>query len=119
MRSYRSGKNVLPSSSLKYIFAGPELKDVICRYNLFSGGGVLPPLWGLGVYYRGYGDADAAGILKLASYFREKHIPVSVMGLEPGWQSHAYSCSLTWTLERTSCPISFILSSCSRNWARY
>ena len=39
-----------------YVFAGPSMKDAVCRYNLFAGGGCLPPLWGLGVMYRGKGD---------------------------------------------------------------
>ena len=35
-----------------YIFAGPDMRQAVQRYNLFSGGGCLPPMWGLGVWYR-------------------------------------------------------------------
>jgi alpha-D-xyloside xylohydrolase len=35
-----------------YLFAGPELRHAVQRYNLFCGGGVLPPEWGLGFWYR-------------------------------------------------------------------
>jgi alpha-D-xyloside xylohydrolase len=28
------------------------------------------------------------------------NIPCDMLGLEPGWQSHAYSCSLAWSKER-------------------
>ncbi len=31
-----------------YLFAGPEMVDAVRRYNIFSGGGVIPPEWGLG-----------------------------------------------------------------------
>src|SRR4051812_346857 len=45
-----------------YLFAGPTMMDVVRRYNLFSGGGVEPPEWGLGFWYRAYGRANAAEI---------------------------------------------------------
>ena len=91
-----------------YLFAGPTMREAVSRYNLFSGGGCLPPLWGLGMYYRGFGQFNAADILKLAHYFREKHIPVTVFGLEPGWHSHAYSCTYTWNKERWPDPEAFL-----------
>jgi alpha-D-xyloside xylohydrolase len=31
-----------------YIFAGPTPLDAVRRFNLYSGGGCLPPRWGLG-----------------------------------------------------------------------
>jgi alpha-glucosidase (family GH31 glycosyl hydrolase) len=35
-----------------YVFAGPSPLDAVRRYNLFSGGGALPPKWGLGFLNR-------------------------------------------------------------------
>jgi hypothetical protein len=35
-----------------YVFAGPTPLDAVRRYNLYSGGGVLPPKWGLGFLHR-------------------------------------------------------------------
>src|SRR6185437_3869407 len=35
-----------------YYFSGPSMLAAIQRYNLFSGGGVAPPEWGLGFWYR-------------------------------------------------------------------
>src|SRR5882762_3054299 len=40
-----------------YLFAGPAMLDAVRRYNLFSGGGVLPPKWGLGFWYRAASNA--------------------------------------------------------------
>lgn len=91
-----------------YVFAGPTMRDAVSRYNLFSGGGCLPPLWGLGMYYRGYGKFNAEDILKLARYFRERHLPVTVFGLEPGWHSRAYSCSYAWSKDRWPDPDAFL-----------
>lgn len=91
-----------------YIFEGPRLIQAIQRYNLFSGGGCVPPLWGLGVWYRGKGDFNADDCLKLGKEFRDKHIPCDVWGLEPGWQTQAYSCSFLWNKGRFPDPDAFI-----------
>jgi len=91
-----------------YVFAGPALGDAIRRYNLYSGGGCLPPLWGLGMWYRGYTKFAAADILRLAQDFRERHLPFDVMGLEPGWHTHAYSCTFAWSPERWPDPDGFL-----------
>jgi len=79
-----------------YVFDGPAMLDVIRRYNLFSGGGAMPPLWGLGLKYRAKSTFSDKEVKKFARYFREKHIPCDMFGLEPGWHSAAYSCSFTW-----------------------
>ena len=80
-----------------YLFAGPDMQKAIQRYNLFSGGGCLPPMWGLGVWYRCKADADESRVRATAEYFRENKIPCDVLGLEPGWQTHSYSCSYLWS----------------------
>jgi alpha-D-xyloside xylohydrolase len=79
-----------------YLFSGPGMLDVVRRFNLFSGGGVNPPEWGLGFWYRIQAKATDEEVLRLAKEFRERKIPCDVMGLEPGWQTHAYSCSFLW-----------------------
>lgn len=79
-----------------YIFDGPTMKESIQRYNLYSGGGCMLPTWGLGVKYRGKGEYSDVKTQKLASYFRENKIPCDMFGLEPGWQTEAYSCSFVW-----------------------
>lgn len=80
-----------------YVFAGPALRQAIERYNLFAGGGTLPPAWGLGVWYRTHIDFDQSEVIELADMLRERDIPCDVIGLEPGWQSQAYSCTYTWS----------------------
>ncbi|MCL2773143.1 MAG: glycoside hydrolase family 31 protein [Oscillospiraceae bacterium] len=82
-----------------YLFAGNSqsgldcVADVCRRYVLFSGGGAMPPLWGLGVWYRACGQFNETEVLDMASLLRDENMPVSVLGLEPGWHSHAYSCT--------------------------
>ncbi|MDR3147501.1 MAG: hypothetical protein LBU00_03880, partial [Treponema sp.] len=76
-----------------YIFTGADVADCCRRYVLFSGGGAMPPLWGLGVWYRAYGKFNEQELLAAARLLRDEDMPVTVLGLEPGWHSHAYSCT--------------------------
>lgn len=80
-----------------YIFAGPDMMAAVQRYNLFSGGGCLPPMWSLGLWYRASGELGQKEVLGFLHEFRERHIPCDVFGLEPGWHSRAYSCSFAWS----------------------
>lgn len=80
-----------------FFFQGNTIKESVQRYNLFSGGGAMPPLWGLGVKYRVKGDFQQDDVIDMASYFREHQIPCDVLGLEPGWHTKAYSCSYVWS----------------------
>lgn len=91
-----------------YVFAGPAVLEAVERYNLFSGGGVVPPLWGLGVQYRGYAKLGADETLSLAASIRADHIPCDVWGVEPGWQSKAYSCSFVWNTNQFPNPDGFL-----------
>lgn len=91
-----------------YIFCGESMLDAVARYNLFSGGGALVPRWGLGVMYRGYWLGDGAHMLRLARQLREQHIPCDIFGLEPGWQTHAYSCTYQWDPARYPDPAAFL-----------
>lgn len=97
-----------------YWFSGPSLRDAVMRYVRFCGGGCLPPLWGLGNWYRGKADYTAADFLNLIDRFRADGIPVDVVGVEPGWQTRSYSCSFVWNPERFPEPGRFIAESAAR-----
>lgn len=90
-----------------YIFAGRDISDVVSRYNLFCGGGALPPLWGLGIHYRGDSAFTAEEHIQLAKSFREEGIPCDMWGLEPKWQDQTYSCSYKWNLTNFPDPAAF------------
>jgi alpha-D-xyloside xylohydrolase len=79
-----------------FVFNGPTIKNALQRYNLFSGGGALPALWGMGVQYRMKAESKQQDVYNMAAYFRDNHIPVDVFGLEPKWQTASYSCSYVW-----------------------
>ena len=83
-----------------FVFGGPDMLTAVQRYNVFSGGGCLPPLWGLGVWYRTYVHSTQEDVLRQAAMLRRTHMPCDVFGLEPGWQTRAYSCSYVWDAVR-------------------
>src|SRR5579875_1431684 len=99
-----------------YLFAGPEILDAVRRYNVFSGGGFVPPEWGLGFWYRPESRATQASTLALAQEFREKKIPCDVIGLEAGWQTHAYSCTFVWNTDRFPDPKAFVNAAGAMNY---
>ena len=79
-----------------YVIEGDTITDIVSQYNMLSGGGCDVPEWGLGLLYRCYGQWDTKKIREVADYFRDNNIPCDTLGLEPGWHSHAYSCTYTW-----------------------
>lgn len=99
-----------------YIFLGPSLKAALGRYNLFSGGGCLPPLYGLGLKYRLFTKMNQGQAVKICETFRREKIPCDTIGLEPGWHSHSYSCSYKWSKERFPRPAAFIKKLAAKNF---
>ncbi len=99
-----------------YVFAGPTALLAVQRYNLFSGGGPVPPLWGLGVAYRGALSSSAAEILALADTFRREDIPCDIFGVEPGWQTQTYSSSFVWNRTKFPDPEGFIAKMHAKNF---
>jgi alpha-D-xyloside xylohydrolase len=98
-----------------YLFGGPEMLDAVRRYNVFSGGGFAPPEWGLGFWYRMDARGTQQSALALAQEFRERKMPCDVIGLEPGWQTHAYSCTFVWDRDRFPDPDGFVRSAREMN----
>lgn len=57
----------------------------------------MPPMWGLGNFYRCCGQFHEQQVLDIADSFRKMSLPCDILGLEPGWQSKSYSCSYSWS----------------------
>lgn len=91
-----------------YVFAGPTALDAVRRYNLFNGGGVLPPRWGLGFTQRVKTLFTADSVKKEVATFREKGYPLDFVGLEPGWQSKSYPGTFEWDSTRFPNPRAFV-----------
>jgi alpha-D-xyloside xylohydrolase len=90
------------------VFAGPTPMDAVRRYNLFCGGGVLPPKWGLGFLTRTPTRYSAEQALNEILEFRKNGIPLDMLGLEPGWHDQAYPCSFEWDSNRFPDPAKFL-----------
>lgn len=99
-----------------YLFAGPSMLDAVRRYNLFSGAGPVPPEWALGFWYRADARANHQQAITLARDFRDQKIPCDVLGLEPGWQTHAYSCTFVWEKSRFPDPAAFLADAKNLNY---
>jgi alpha-glucosidase (family GH31 glycosyl hydrolase) len=91
-----------------FVFAGPTMLDAVRRYNLFNGGGALPPKWGLGFLARTPTRYGAEQALEEIDEFRRHGIPLDMLGLEPGWQDQAYPCSFEWDAARFPDPSRFL-----------
>ncbi|MRX47023.1 glycoside hydrolase family 31 protein [Pedobacter puniceum] len=91
-----------------YVFAGPKPLQVMQRYNLFNGGGYLPPRWGLGFTQRVKTKFTDAEVKEEVQAFQDKGYPLDFVGLEPGWQSWAYPGSFTWDKGRYPNPQAFV-----------
>lgn len=93
-----------------YFIYGGDIRSVLAGYTMLTGRPYLPPKWGLGLWYRMHHEWNADKTIEVADHFRSKHIPCDVIGLEPGWQTHAYSCSYVWNKERFPDPPGYVRS---------
>jgi alpha-glucosidase (family GH31 glycosyl hydrolase) len=100
---------LVPAAGVEvYVFSGPTMLDSVRRYNLFCGGGALPPKWGLGFMTRTPTGYTAAQVLSEVAEFRKRGIPLDMIGLEPGWHDHAYPTSFQWDAARFPDPAGFL-----------
>ena len=100
---------IIPGETVDvYIFAGPTTMNVVQRYNLFNGGGCLPPKWGLGFTQRVPVLYNQDDVLREVREFEDHDFPLDFIGLEPGWQSRAYPCTLEWDSTRFPHPKEFL-----------
>jgi alpha-D-xyloside xylohydrolase len=108
-RPYSDGVDMLvpASGAVIYVIAGPTTLDVVRRFNLFNGGGPIPPRWGLGFTQRVQRLYNADQVAKEAADFESKGYPLDFIGLEPGWQSKSYPCTLQWDSTRFAHPAAF------------
>lgn len=92
---------LVPATGVELLlFAGPTMLDAVRRYNLYNGGGALPPRWGLGFWHRTptlFSDQD---VKNEVAEFEKRGFPLSVIGLEPGWHTKAYPCTYEWDKSR-------------------
>jgi len=90
------------------VFSGNSMLDIVSRYNLYCGGGAMPPLWGLGFWHRVHAHFGAEQTENEVKEFEENDFPLDVIGLEPGWMTKSYPCTFEWQKKRFPDPSAFV-----------
>jgi len=97
----------------------PTPLDAVRRYNLFCGGGAMPPRWGLGFLaprelqaQRQPGACRGRGVTASAG------MPCDVIGLEPGWHSASYPCTFGGARTVSTKPARFVKALLRRGFPR-
>ena len=100
---------LIPAEGVEVIlFAGPTMLDAVRRFNLYNGGGTLPPRWGLGFWHRVPTLFSDKEVYDEVAEFEKRGFPLSVIGLEPGWMSRSYPCTYEWDKGRFPDPEGFV-----------
>jgi len=63
-----------------YVFSGRTPLEVVQRYNLYCGGGVLPPKWSLGFWHRMRTKSSTIDVLEDIQNFDQYNFPIDVPG---------------------------------------
>lgn len=102
---------VIPDTGVEIlVFGGPSVQNVVQRYNLYCGGGYLPPKWGLGFWQRTPTLYNEKDVQTEVDGFKKHNFPLDVVGLEPGWHSASYPCTFDWDKTRFPNPAPFVKS---------
>jgi alpha-glucosidase (family GH31 glycosyl hydrolase) len=100
---------VIPEEGVELVlFTGKNLMEVVQRFNLYCGGGIIPPKWGLGFWQRTPTLYKEQDVRDEAAGFEQNNFPLDVVGLEPGWHSKSYPCTFEWDGGRFPDPANFI-----------
>ena len=100
---------LVPAEGVEIVlFGGPTMLDVVRRFNLYNGGGALPPKWGLGFWHRVPTLFSDKEVNEEVAEFEKRGFPLSVIGLEPGWMSRSYPCTYEWDATRFPDPEGFV-----------
>lgn len=100
---------LIPAEGVEVImFAGESMLDVVSRFNLYCGGGFIPPKWGLGFWHRLPTPWGEQEVTSEVNEFEKRGFPLDVVGLEPGWHSKSYPCTWEWQTKRFPDPAAFV-----------
>lgn len=100
---------LVPAEGIEMVvFAAASMLDVVRKFNLYNGGGTLPPKWGLGFWQRVPTKSTEADVNREVAEFKSRSFPLSVIGLEPGWMTASYPCTYEWDKTRFPDPPAFV-----------
>jgi alpha-glucosidase len=67
---------------VEYVFAGPDLKEILRRYTGLTGRMQSPPLWSLGYHHCRWHPYSADDVVRHARGYRERKIPCDSIWLD-------------------------------------
>jgi alpha-glucosidase len=82
----------------EYVFAGPELPEILAAYTELTGRMQPPPLWSLGHHQCRWKDYDQEEFLGIGREYRERKLPCDSLWLDIGYMD-GYRV-YTWNKER-------------------
>jgi alpha-glucosidase len=69
----------------EYVFAGPEMPDILSAYTFVTGRMGAPPIWALGHHQSRFHDYRDEEILEIGRAYRQRDIPCDVLWLDIGY----------------------------------
>jgi len=66
----------------EYIFAGPQMPDILASYSQLTGRMAIPPMWSLGYHQCRWAKYTQDAIEQLAHQFRDRDIPCDTLWLD-------------------------------------
>lgn len=93
-----------------YFLYGPDFKTILSNWSELAGRMAMPPLYSLGLTYRGFGSWTEDQLREAITSQLDAGISIDIAGVEPGWQTKTYPCSYAWDTKFTSDPAAFVKS---------
>ena len=91
-----------------YFFYGPSFKTILTNWSELAGRMAMPPLYSLGLTYRGYSSWNEYELYDAIVAQFEAGIAIDVAGVEPGWQTATYPCTYAWNTKFTTDAAAFV-----------
>jgi len=82
----------------EYVFAGPDMKDVLEAYTFITGRISVPPIWALGHHQCRWYDYSDADVRRIGKQYRDRKIPCDVLWLDIEYMNE-YRV-FTWNTEK-------------------
>ncbi|MDR0950640.1 MAG: alpha-xylosidase [Candidatus Ancillula sp.] len=84
-----------------YIFAGDSVKEVLGKFNKFTGGGALPPAWTFGLWLSTSfcTDYKEETVMKFIDGMFDRGIPLDVFHFDCFWMEGFEWCNFIWDKE--------------------
>jgi alpha-D-xyloside xylohydrolase len=91
-----------------YFFYGPSFKTILTNWSELAGRMAMPPLYSLGLTYRGYSSWNENQLVNAITKQYDAGIAIDIAGVEPGWQTKTYPCTYAWSTKFTTDPKAFV-----------